>query len=156
IPDDILVLEGQLEALPQAIQELEAETHASLQPAQQALRQAEEQAQRLQADVEANEPAWPEGTRQRFEEAMAQEPIKSLADLCALVPEMPTATVLTFINRLRNAERARQALASVLSQYEIARTAQIHALRQQLEKGRQELLAKHEQDFKEVLTALFE
>ena len=149
--EEHLELEGHFEGLNRAIAGLEDGTHASLQPAQQAVREAEEQFERLRQDLEANTPELSEEVKEQLAEKAAKHPTGSISSLCSLAPEVSTRVLLPYLHRLRNATRARQALDSARKQYEKERAGQIRTLKREAGTVEKQLRKHQEQDLETVL-----
>ena len=154
--EEHLELEGRLEGLNRAIEGLEDGTHPSLQPAQQAVREAEEQFERLQQDLEAHAPELTDDVKEQLAQEVLRRPTGSVSTLCSLAPEVSTRVLLPYIHRLRNATRARQALDAARKQYEKQRAGQVGSLKREADTVGRQLLEHQEQDLQTVLDRFFD
>lgn len=156
IPGDILELEGRVQGLEQALQQLQAGTHPSLRPAQAAVRQMEEQWQALVQDLDATAPALPKKIQQRLLEEAVKAPPVPLSQLCALVPDLPTATLLPYVQRLRNVDRARVVLENTRIDYEAAQQRELARLQADSAAAQETLKARKTEDLTAVLNVFFD
>lgn len=186
IAGDLLEVEGRLAALQQTVEQLENGTHPGLAPAQQAVREMEDQWETLSKDLEANTPFTPPQSRrrvwievprlggslvpsprlskaeseaeswQRLQAEAVKTPLASVSQLCALAPGIPTAVLLPYVQRLRNADRARAALARARADSEAVRQREVDRLREEAAALRPAFLSRKEEDLAMVLDRFFE
>ncbi len=153
IPGDILELEGVLAGLEGAIALLNDQTHASLLPGLAAIRDGEEQWERLNEDLHSHQIALPSDRKDLLAAEVSRDPRGSLARLCKMVPEVPPGQLLPYIHRLRNAELARRSVESARKQYEAARVKKIAELETEAEEVHTKLLARQQEDLQAVLAS---
>ena len=120
IPIDVLELEGRLAGLERTISSLRDGSHPSLRGGRAKLAEGERQWEQLKGELETYEIELPhkqdrvhgkfkKKSRNWLVEEVLAKPASSLAELCALVPELPPSVVLPYIHRIRNTELARRA-----------------------------------------------
>jgi hypothetical protein len=151
IPGEILELEGVLAGLEQAILALKDQTHPSLRTAQAAIREGQEQWDRLKEDLQSHEIQLSSERKNLLSAEVSRDPAGSLARLCAMVPELLPNALLPYIHRLRNAELARRSVESARKQYEEARARKIAQFETEAEEVHTNLRTRQEEDLQAVL-----
>ena len=122
IPDEILELEGKLESLENAIEQLKADTHPALREHQAALQQLDSQLARHQEELEANTPAeLSQEVRSTLQSMIDEDPLCDALSLADAAKQAPIKVVFPYIERLRNSVESRHSVDDARKQYSAAR-----------------------------------
>ena len=156
LPAETQEMAGVAEGLKRTIAKLQDGTHPSLQKAQAAVRQAQEQHQQLCHDLEEHGRSLPSYVRRRLLDEATRNPDCPVSQLAALAPQVPTDLVLRWLCAFRNSQNASRVAEQARAAYERARQAKVAELQEQANSLERDLLPRLEQDFTQIVLAFFE
>lgn len=156
VPADVLQLRRTLDDLERTVADLQAGSHPRLGPALELVRSAEREWKEAKRDLDSFKPNFSDEQRRQIKEAHAKNPKGSLSDLCTLAPDTTTAAILPYVRRLRDTEKARQALKVAEQQFESKRDQELGEARARAAEVRAQLESNLLADLGQVLDRFFD
>jgi hypothetical protein len=151
MPLEILEMEGEFEGLKLALEQLQSNKHPSLAQGQTAIAEAEAQAKQQNDILSHNTPALSAGLINSIRACIASDVAYSVAKLCEMASDVPSAVLLPYIHRLKNAEKARLIVHKVTQRFEASKSEKIKELTDRLQTLEASIKERKTEDLEAVL-----